>query len=105
MTIEADFLELMTQTVQVAPFQGNNPNGEPMYGTAVSYSGRTVNKNKLVRSVEGKEVVSTAQTWTFGSPGITPQDQITLPDGRQPVILSVESYPDEDGDHHQKVYT
>lgn len=106
MTIEADFKELMTQTITIEAFAGNNAHGEPSYSsTAVSHTARVVGKTKMVRTAEGKEVVSTSQAYIYGSPGITPKDRITLPDGTQPVILHVASYPDENGDHHQVVYT
>lgn len=105
MTIEVEFLELMTQTVTIAPFSSNNAYGEPSFGTAVSYSARVVNKPKMIRNAQGKEVVSMAQTWLYGSPTVTPDDRITLPDGTQPPILYVAQYPDENGAHHEVVYT
>lgn len=105
MTIETDFLELMTQTCTVEPFSSNNEYGEPSFGTAVSYSCRTVHKTNLIRTIENKEITSIAQTWIYGSPGISPKDRITLPDGTTPKILRVDRFPDENGNHHDKVWT
>lgn len=105
MTIERDFLELMTQTVAIRPFTGSNDYGEPEHGTAVEHSARVVDKQTLVRDKNGREVVSTSQTWLFGAPGVTSDDKITLADGSKPVILTVKSYPDENGAHHQAIFT
>lgn len=35
MTIENDFLELMTQTCTIEPFSSNNEYAEPSFGTAI----------------------------------------------------------------------
>ena len=105
MTIENDFLELMTQTCTIEPFGAYNEYAEPSFGTAVSYTCRTVHKTNLIRTDAGKEITSIAQTWIFGAPGISPKDRITLPDGTTPQILRVDRFPDENGNHHDKVWT
>ena len=105
MTIENDFRDLMTQTVAIEKFISHNANVEPTYGDSANHRARVVHKEKVVRDTQGREKVSTAQTWIFGNPDIDPQDRITLPDESQPIILSVRSYPDENGDHHQVVFT
>lgn len=105
MTIETEFAELFTQTVTVEPFDMYDSYAQPQYKAGTEYTARTVHKNRMVRDATGKEVVSTATTWVYGAPGITVKDRITLPNGNRPVILSVERYPDENGDHHEKVLT
>jgi hypothetical protein len=105
MTIESDFLELMTQTVTIAPLTGHNDFAEPAYGTAVSHRARVVGKIRRVLNAEGREVISSQQVYIYGAPDISTQAQITMPDGTTPQILRVERYPDENGDHHEVVYT
>jgi len=104
MAIEPDFLQLMVQTVYIESFSSYNSHAEASYNAATPYSGRTVNKSTKVVTNEGLEVVSTAKTYIYGSPTITPKDRLTLPDGTKPKILTVSSFPDENGDHHQVVY-
>ncbi len=91
------------QTVTVESYLGNNAYGEPQYGTPVQCPAFVQRKIKLVRDRTGREVVSTAQVYLDGSVNVGVQDRITLPDGNQPVILSVEALPDETGGTHHLV--
>ncbi|MBC7340893.1 MAG: hypothetical protein H5U02_00305 [Clostridia bacterium] len=100
---ERDFLAWFKQTVTVEPFSGTNAYSEPVYGAPVTYSAFVQRKTKLVRDRTGREVVSTAQVYLDGSVNVGVQDRITLPDGSQPVVLSVEVLPDETGSAHHKV--
>jgi len=103
---EQDFLEWFKQTVTIEPYYGQNQYAEPIYGLPIEYPAFVQRKTKLVRSAAGKEVVSTAQVYLNGTVNIDIQDRITLPDGSQPAILSVEVLPDELGNvHHVVVYT
>jgi len=103
MALEQDFLEWFNQTVTIEPFTGVNTYGEPQYGDPVQYSAFVQHKTKLVRDRTGQEVVSTAQVYLDGSVDVGIQDRITLPEGSQPVILSIEVLPDETGSTHHKV--
>jgi len=103
MALEQDFLEWFNQTVTIEPFTGVNTYGEPQYGDSVQYSAFVQRKTKLVRDRMGQEVVSSAQVYLDGSVDVSIQDRITLPDGSQPVILSIEALPDETGSIHHKV--
>lgn len=112
MTWETDFDALMVDTVQRAPYTGQNEFGEATYGPAAPVQCRVVRKPRVLHrsgvgaAVSGavQEVVSTATVYCSGVPEWTGQDQITLPDGSTPLILQVDTYPDEDGLHHQVVY-
>ena len=106
MTIEAEFLELMVDTVVITTATGvrNLYAREGQSSTSASYRGRYVRRNQMVRDDAGDEVVSRSQLWLFGAPSLTPRDKITLPDGTTPVILAVERYPDDNGAHHEKVF-
>lgn len=104
MTIEADFLELMTQTVTREAFSSYDAYAQASYAAGTSVTCRVVHKPRMVRNAEGKEVLSNAQIWCYGAPGFSVKDRITLPDGTQPVILQVGKFPDENGNHHEVVY-
>ena len=95
---------MMPHTITHEESSSRNEYGKPNHGSAASYSARVVYKNDLVRADDGAEKVSKGYVWIQGTPSVTPQDRITLPDGTTPTILSVEEFPDEDGSHHVKVY-
>jgi len=103
MALEQDFLTWFNQTVTIEPFTGVNAYGEPQYGAAADYQAYVQYKTKLVRNAAGQETVSTAQVYLDGSVNVGIQDRIALPDGSQPVILSIEALPDETGSTHHKV--
>jgi len=100
----SDWSNLMAQTVTIAPFSGTSAYGATTYGAAVSYGARVIYKSKLIRTPDGAEKVARGQVWLATVNAISVQDQITLPDGTTPVILTVEQIPDENGPHHTKVY-
>lgn len=105
MTIEADFAELMVDTLVLErPPATTNLYGKGTFLSPETLQCRIVHTTKQMRSPAGEEVVSRSQAWIFGAPGITTTCRITLSDGTQPPILSVDSFPDDDGAHHEKVY-
>jgi len=105
MTIEADFAELMVDQITVevsgAP---TDVFGGTAYAAAVTYQGRLVRVNKMVRTDVGDEAVSRSHFYVYGAPGLKPADRVTLADGTTPDVLSVERYPDENGPHHEILY-
>lgn len=100
----SDFADMFPQTIVHSEFGGRDAYGKRSFGSPTSYSARVINRNKLVKASDGSEKMSTSQVWIQGLPTVTPEDQIELPDGTTPIILAVEEYPDQDGDHHVKVF-
>ena len=105
MTFNDSFLSMMNSTIHVSSLSGLSTDG---YGTAtfttgVPYRARIVGHNQLVRSFAGLEEVSRTQAWVASTSTFDESAQFTLPDGSVPVVLGVESYPDSEGQHHQKV--
>jgi hypothetical protein len=101
--MESDLLELLTQTITIESVASRDGYGKPAYGPARTYRARVVGKIRMVRDANGEERVSSA-TVHVDATDIVPTDRITLPDGSQPLVLSVGSYPDERGAHHQVIY-
>ena len=99
-----DFLDFMPETVTIAPFSSRDSYNVPTHGTAVSFAARVVKKQQLVRAGDGSERISTGHAWIGGTPSMTTEDKLTLADGTVPEVLAVESLPDEDGDHHVKIF-
>ena len=108
MALESDFLDLMTQTVTIEPYTGQNASGEASYGTAVSYSARVVGKSRMVRNITGQEVVSSKTVYLYGaSLSFSVKDRVTLPSGnvpQTPPMIAVSQFPDDEGNHHSALY-
>lgn len=105
MPFEDDFVDLMNDTVTVEPWTGQDAYAKPSFGAAVQYKGRVVSRIRMVRAFDGQEKVSSRTVWLAGDLKVDPRDRLTLPDGTQPPILSVNAFPDETGPHHRMVFT
>jgi len=96
--------DLLLQTITLERRTGLDQYGAHTYGTAESLAARVVNRLRMVRNVAGQEVTSNTTIWIIGNNDIKAVDRITLPDGTQPPIIDVLTYPDETGvTHHQEV--
>lgn len=99
-----DFLDMLVSEITYAPFVSRDAYGEPTFGSPVTYEARVIRKHKMVRNVEGQQVISTAHIWVGGIPFVSPQDKITLDDGTHPPIIAIERFEDEIGPSHTVVY-
>lgn len=108
MPIDPDFLELMPHEIVVTRISTSTPYtqyGAKQFATGTSkVRCRVVQKSRLVRTADGREVFARGKVYLYGDPGITNEDKITLPDGTTPEIVFIESYPDDQGDHHQVLH-
>jgi hypothetical protein len=99
-----DFADMLNQSVTLTEMASRDAYGMPSYGTPASYESRITYKDQLVRDKNGQEVVAKGFVWIQGTPTITPEYQLTLPDNSTPPILTTETYYDDKGAHHVKVY-
>lgn len=110
MTWNTDFEALLTQTVDIAAWVSSDEYGKVTYGSATTYPARIVEKLEKVVDFAGREVLSNSVVWvgaeTAGAtlPSVNGDAKITMPDGTTPGILRVETYPDDTGNHHVKIY-
>ena len=96
--IDEDLRELMTDTITIEPYAGQNVNTEESYGAGVDYTCRCVGKRRLVRTVDGREAISEVQAHLDQIITIDPRSRLTLPvrfTPSQPRILAVQMLPDE----------
>lgn len=101
----SDWSELMAQTVTYATVASRDAYGKPTYATAVTYQARVVYKQtRIVNRINGQDAIATGTVWLAASILPSLDARITLPDGSTPTILNWEVFPDEDGDHHTKLY-
>lgn len=105
MSIEAEFLALMSSTVTVYAQASIDQYGKRSWsGTGTTYTCRLQDTNELLRDAEGRELVVTGKAYIYGAPAVTTDHKIVLPDGSSPVIHAVTINRDEAGDHHTVIY-
>lgn len=108
MPLEAAFLDFLEQSITIEPYVSDNKYGEASYGASVSYQCRIEYVNKVIRTAENIERVSTATIFVNTATVINPRSKITLPSGHTPAnspILSVQVQVDETGlTHHTVIY-
>lgn len=102
--IDRELIKMMPQTVTVEPRTGVDAYSKPTYSAAASWPAYVDFKPKKIRKLDGEEVVSSAQIYVGGVSGATVNSRITLPDGRQPVILMVNKLSDAQGDYAEVIY-
>ena len=80
--------------------------GHPVTSTGISVTALIQYNTKAAINREGKTQVSNCQILLTSDSTISVDDIITLPDGNQPVIISIEKTVDFDGKvEYIKVYT
>jgi len=97
------FADMLPQTLTHAAWAGMSTDGyaTTTYSTdTTSYACRVTSKQRMVRNFDGEEemaatTVSVASTSTFSA-----LDKFTLPDTSTPILLSVETFRDENGVTH-----
>lgn len=110
MTLDPELAALMTQSVVIQRWVSDDAYGAPQYGaTATTFPCRIVRKHQLVLDQQGRQVVSRSVVYigpsSTGTPNLTERDKITLSDGSQADLLSVQKHVDADGtDHHEVAY-
>jgi hypothetical protein len=108
--MDAGLLDLLVDTVTIAPWASQNSAGEATFGSAVSYSALVEYKTQNVQSVgisgrsSPRVEVGSAIVHLDGRPSIDLKDKITLPSGATPQIHAVYSYSDQSGGYTTEVH-
>ncbi len=103
----SDWADMMPHTITYEALVSRDKYGKPSYATAVSFSARVKDRTqrKPSRVVLGEDEISTSEVWIGGIiDNIRTDDRFTLPDGSTPSIVDWLVIPDEDGNHHTKVF-
>ncbi len=105
--MEAELLDLMPHTIYRSTKGTMDRYGSPQWGTPVAYRARVVMRQREIRQANNQSVTSQATAWVDSTGVWSVDDRITLPAGALPTtspsILLVESFPDENGNHHIKI--
>src|SRR5262245_32254144 len=108
MGFEAEFADLMHDTVTIRPYTGLDAYGTKTLGDPVTYQARVVGRTRVVTSTQGDEKISTVTTLLLNSAGINPLSEITLPPGfdpQTPPIIAVLRDRDDLGRITETIYT
>jgi hypothetical protein len=71
--------------------------GVRTFAASTNHSVLIVHKEKMVRAEDGKEHLSVTQIYFLEPKNISMEDEITLPDGKKPQILSVDGLMNPSG--------
>jgi len=96
---------MMTDTITWQQLSSYNSHGQPTFGTAVTIKCRIVDKERLTRKLDGQEMVSKTTIYCDGYHGIDANDKIILPSGEIPIIIRINTYPDEAGNRYEEILT
>lgn len=102
--IDPDLAVLMTSVVVIEPWTGQDAYGQPAFGAPMEYKARLAGVARLWRKTATLEQTPDYAIFLAGAYNVTVKDRITLPDGTQPPIISVDNYPDEHGMYYQTIY-
>ena len=106
MSLEKDFLNVVSTTIKIEPVSTFDLYGAPSVGTASTFDAYVEQVHKLFDFGSGRTEVATEVVFVMSSSAaIGLNDKITLPSGRTPKILRVETLDDSEGQHHLEVYT
>lgn len=105
--LELDFLTMTSTSVRIerASTDWSGYGAPSSFAAAIVYPSVVQPETKRVKTSAGyEEVQGTAVYVLSSSARVSMSDRITLPDGRQPPILSVYHENDEQGQHHVEVF-
>jgi hypothetical protein len=103
MAFEAEFLDVMVDTITWEKHTGVDNYGNKTYDAPVTIQCRVSPKAVQVLDPNGDEVVSKASIYTAGDFDIGPQDRITQSNGDIDPVILVGRPPDGDGAHHVEI--
>ena len=106
MPMEPALRAMLTQTIQQAPYTGQDPYGKPTHGAPFPRPARLELRIETVMDSQGQERVSNTLMTCDGDIPIGSRDRVTLPDATSPTIQAVYSLDDPENPgsvHHFEV--
>ena len=99
-------LTMLTETVTLQSYTGQDAYGKPSYGPVVTHPARVAYRVTTLTNAQGQERTSTTTVYLDGAVPITVKDRLILPDGTAPAIQAIYSptdplLPGEGPDHHE----
>ena len=105
MTIETLLTDIMIETITLASVSAKDSYGKRTWNSASSITNCRVQSGTYkVRDSAGVEVIAQGKVYVPGSPTVTVNDKLTLPDSTTPPILAIDRLGDQDSAHHVVLY-
>lgn len=105
MSFEPAFLDLMTATMTVYPFESFDDYGEATYGsTGTTYRCYVEYKPKHLEDMTGEDIVAYMTAYVASTSILSSLSKYVLPDGSTGIVQAVHTNYDQDGVHHNVVY-
>lgn len=95
--MDPELAALLTDTVQHAPYQGQDGYGMPLYGTPVNRPAQVEYRTEMGLAGGTREIVSETLVYLNATFAIDERDRIVLEDGSAPGISAIERWKDELG--------
>jgi len=101
MTIDAELLEIMVDTITLASVSALDAYGKRTWASATTITNCRVQTgdHKVIDSA-GAEAVASGKVYVPGNPTVTLYSKVTLPDGSQPPIIAIDRVGDQVGSNH-----
>lgn len=106
MSLENNFRELFSQTVVLFPSASLDKYGKRAFTASASVTAcaHYVSETILRRSPEGRDVIEDGRFYLYGVFPVTTDSKLRLEDGREPIIVAVDTPFDQNGAHHTVVH-
>lgn len=104
MSLDPTFLDLMPSTVTIYAQSSRDAYGKQTFaasGTEVRC--RVVPEIKVIQTPDARDVVAAGRVICYGTPTVTTNSRLRLPDGSDAIVLAVQVQNDEEGPHHTVV--
>lgn len=97
---------LMPDTVVIQGLSSFSTDGylTPVYGPASTHRARVVRKNTLVRTFAGTEELATTVAWVLTTSTFDPSSRVRVNGSTLGPLMAAETYPDEVGRDHLKLF-
>lgn len=103
-----DWAAFLPHSVQVSTAGARRTDGSATFGSASTYRARIVQRQREINVGEGRVTLANGWAWVASTGRINTTDKIKVPSAMlptsTPTILLVETFPDEAGTYHNKVY-
>jgi hypothetical protein len=104
MNLPAGLLVRMKDEVSIRNYVTDDAYGNPVFESVPAITnGRLENRYRRMTSINGEEIVSTKQLYIPDVAGMSPQSQVTLPDGTTPKIRSFARLSWPNGAYHIEI--
>jgi hypothetical protein len=105
MTIDTALTDIMVDTITLAAVSAKDAYGKHTWSTAVTVANcRVQTGNHKVVDATGVEAIAVGKVYVPGSPALSLFDKVTLPDGTQPPIITIDRVGDEIGSNHTVIH-